>query len=467
MVYLAGRDAQLLCLNGKDGSLIWEFWSDSSGTAADFGWYNFYNPRFIGEEGEHLLISNGGDASSAANDPDRPPGKLLILDRFSGEILYEDKIPDKAETYFSAMLWPNTGKQGEDLIVLGSGGETLPGAIWTFELSEFKANGMSNAQALIADDKKGFIQAPAFADLNSDGLYEMIVPRMNNGGLIAIDAQTKEEWWRFEVPNTECYASPIVADFSGDGLPDVFNLFARGEYPIYFNYIAHLINGQSGKSLYSESLTLNQFSSGNALDWDEDGADELLLIENKIFGAEGLKHAFRILDFNNDTSYYITEFKRGMVIYSTPLIRDIDADGLLEILYVFNPDSTSLSDTAKVAFGRFDLDLPAADIAWAGFMGTYEDGTYRKNLTDSTITTGGFDLNIFPNPTNSTLRIINKGIAIDRIQFFDLQGKAGNVEINTIGKNTFIDTGQLRSGLYFLRVSTAEKVFSEKILIER
>ncbi|MEQ9148339.1 MAG: hypothetical protein RLP13_08690, partial [Cytophagales bacterium] len=317
MVYLAGRDAQLLCLNGKDGSLIWEFWSDSSGTAADFGWYNFYNPRFIGEEGEHLLISNGGDASSAANDPDRPPGKLLILDRFSGEILYEDKIPDKAETYFSAMLWPNTGKQGEDLIVLGSGGETLPGAIWTFELSEFKANGMSNAQALIADDKKGFIQAPAFADLNSDGLYEMIVPRMNNGGLIAIDAQTKEEWWRFEVPNTECYASPIVADFSGDGLPDVFNLFARGEYPIYFNYIAHLINGQSGKSLYSESLTLNQFSSGNALDWDEDGADELLLIENKIFGAEGLKHAFRILDFNNDTSYYITEFKRGMVIYST------------------------------------------------------------------------------------------------------------------------------------------------------
>ena len=33
LLYLAGRDAQLLCLNGKDGSLIWEFWSDRLGNS--------------------------------------------------------------------------------------------------------------------------------------------------------------------------------------------------------------------------------------------------------------------------------------------------------------------------------------------------------------------------------------------------------------------------------------------------
>ena len=37
LVYLAGRDAQLLCLNGVDGSLIWEFWPDNTGPALASG----------------------------------------------------------------------------------------------------------------------------------------------------------------------------------------------------------------------------------------------------------------------------------------------------------------------------------------------------------------------------------------------------------------------------------------------
>ncbi len=465
LVYLSGRDAQLLCLNGSNGHIIWDFWPDTAGSAAASGWFNFYTPRFIGNDNENLLITNGGKAAASPGDPNRPPGRLMILDRFTGEILYENAIPDGSETYFSPMIWPLSESFGGDLLVMGSGGETLPGALWSIGLEEFKLNGLKGAESLIKDSEKGFIQATAFGDLNSDGEYDLIAPRMNNGGLIALDGLTKKELWTFEIPNSESYASPIIADFTGDGLPDVFSLFARGEFPIYFNYDAHLIDGQSGKSLYNESLALNQFSSGNALDWDSDGVDELLLIQN-IISNRGLEHAFRIFDFNNDTSYFITEYKNGNVVFSTPLIADVDQDGLLEIVYVFDPEPYPGFGPLRVAFGRYDLDLPVSAVSWGGYMGNFEDGTYRENLNDSLAISLTEKLNAFPNPASKQLRIIDGLESIDRVQIFDLMGKECDVELEKFGRNYLINTSNLSPGQYILRVSNGEKEMTQKVVIQ-
>ena len=44
-VVISGRDAELRLINGVDGSVIWEFWSNANVNPSDSGWYNFYNPQ--------------------------------------------------------------------------------------------------------------------------------------------------------------------------------------------------------------------------------------------------------------------------------------------------------------------------------------------------------------------------------------------------------------------------------------
>ena len=47
-VIIGGRDAQLLAINGVDGSLLWEFYPHfSTHPPADSGYYNFYSSQLI------------------------------------------------------------------------------------------------------------------------------------------------------------------------------------------------------------------------------------------------------------------------------------------------------------------------------------------------------------------------------------------------------------------------------------
>ena len=87
-VIIGGRDAQLLAINGVDGSLIWEFYPHYlTHPPADSGYYNFYSSQLIqditGDNLKDVLVTNGGDHQATQFDP-RPPGHLMIIDGSSG-----------------------------------------------------------------------------------------------------------------------------------------------------------------------------------------------------------------------------------------------------------------------------------------------------------------------------------------------------------------------------------------------
>ena len=57
-----------------------------------------------------------------------------------------------------------------------------------------------------------------FADLDRDGALELVVPVSNRGWVLAFDAKTGDEKWRYSTTPTECTDTPpAILDFDGDG----------------------------------------------------------------------------------------------------------------------------------------------------------------------------------------------------------------------------------------------------------
>ena len=104
-VFIGGRSAELMAINGKNGLLIWDFFpEEDSLLAIKKELYNFYNPQFIPDQNgdgiRDILIANGGDVTAAAYDPNRPPGHLMVISSKTGEQLAKAAMPDGKEIYY-------------------------------------------------------------------------------------------------------------------------------------------------------------------------------------------------------------------------------------------------------------------------------------------------------------------------------------------------------------------------------
>ena len=101
-VFMVGRQAQLLAINGQNGALLWDYFPYNT-NPADSGLYNFYNPTFIqdvsGDGMDDILVANGGDHAAPAWDTTRPPGHLMVINVVTGSLLAKAVVPDSAETY--------------------------------------------------------------------------------------------------------------------------------------------------------------------------------------------------------------------------------------------------------------------------------------------------------------------------------------------------------------------------------
>jgi len=71
-------------------------------------------------------------------------------------------------------------------------------------------------------------------------------------------------------------------------------------------------------------------------------------------------------------------------------------------------------------------------------------------------------IKIYPNPTSGYINIEAVDLIINQVQIYDINGKLVS-EIKTIS-NPKIDVTNLSSGIYFLRVETAEGIFSKKVI---
>ncbi|MEM2780199.1 MAG: DUF2341 domain-containing protein, partial [Candidatus Bathyarchaeia archaeon] len=74
----------------------------------------------------------------------------------------------------------------------------------------------------VADDGVGFFAQPQMADLNKDGILEIIVPLESPAGLLVLHANNGSTYWRITGLGKETYSSPVTCDIDGDGYLEIF-----------------------------------------------------------------------------------------------------------------------------------------------------------------------------------------------------------------------------------------------------
>ena len=121
----------------------------------------------------------------------------------------------------------------------------------------------------------------------------------------------------------------------------------------------------------------------------------------------------------------------------------------------------------------FDEDLPDGDYTYYVKV-VYADGceTLSYNVAKLTIQTTGIvetqgiaSLQVYPNPTNGQLSIMNYELRITNIEIFDLMGKTvGAYQFPSFGGAEEVNISHLPTGMYFLRITTEKGTITKKII---
>ena len=99
------------------------------------------------------IISSSAIISREPFSKERLAGRILIISGKSGEVITWMETPDKKETYFSPVVY--TLRNGTDVVVFGTGGETHGGTLYVIQLHHLYRGEIDLALQIHKDSFKG------------------------------------------------------------------------------------------------------------------------------------------------------------------------------------------------------------------------------------------------------------------------------------------------------------------------
>ncbi len=442
-VIMAGRGGTLIALDGGNGDLLWSL-DYSQLNIEDSIKMNVYNGQFISDENnddiDDIVITIGG----TGKDDARIPGVLTVISGSDGHVISVGEMPDQKETYCSPLIM-DVGADGNLDVIFGSGGETIQGNLWSVPLGDLLESNMSNAQIIEEGINKGFIAPPSFADMNNDNVPDILIPTMD-GQLKVRDGVDLSILWEVSHDNSEAYTQPSIGHLNNDEIPDVYMKFHIGEWPQYSSAIFQQIDGANGNSMSTDTVIGINMLSGVFNDSNSDGLDEII---DTRFLPNGNLELFVHDPSTGGTT--ILESQTGQMNFaSTPLVTDIDNNGLFDIIY-FHLEGTMGPQPGNPFFIK-RIEMPGElNSAWSGYLGNDTDGTYKENLTTA--------IHSISNHKDSDLSVViiqdklfwelNREVLDAKIHLFSSNGNL--VEKKSVTENNgTLETHKLISGVYYL-----------------
>lgn len=363
-VVMSGRGGQLVAIDGATGRLLWNF---KRNERPDFPLYNIYTPALIPDQNNDqvsdLVVAMGGDVTKRPNDPNRPPGVLMVVSGQDGVLLDYDTMPDGKETYLAPVVFEQAG---EIQILFGSGGETMGGKLFQAPLRALLDNNLSAAEVLASDAQQGFIASPLRHDLNSDSTPDILINSVA-GQLIALDGESHCVLWQAGIDSAEVYTAPTVGYFDADAVPDVFVNFGLGIWPDQSRCIQMAFSGADGSLIFTDSLSFFSMSSPVSIDLDGDQRDEVLLsvnfsVDRTLPGGYTISNEVHnkllIINFATGKQLRLDLNLPGPNLALTPYLGDLDTDGQVDLIYAHQTDAHRIGQFNGLRIIRKELDIP-------------------------------------------------------------------------------------------------------------
>ncbi|MEJ6598632.1 MAG: PQQ-binding-like beta-propeller repeat protein [Crocinitomicaceae bacterium] len=377
-VFIGGRAGTFYAINGATGEIIWQFWKGTMKESRENGILNFFSTQWIDDQNEDgysdLLVTNGGDYLAGTNETKRAVANLMVLSGIDGTALAKVKMPEERESYYA----PHTYlKKKKEMVVFGTGGETINGSLWEVPLKKLMKNNIRKSKVIMKDSVKGFILNSIITDLNGDSKLDFINARMN-ATISAVDGKNYKTLWEHSFEGYECYVTPSFGQLVGDNKPDVFTIIAKGSFPMYTSFKLLIIDGETGELAWQEDSGFNQFSPAISIDLNADGTDEIVYIENTLVDVQTFKieNQVKVIDLKKNTSYKLGSTREGLSMASSPGIIDLEGDGKHEIIVATSSIETENSAQFSI-IECIDLEQSCDTITWPGYLGPFQNGLLK------------------------------------------------------------------------------------------
>lgn len=201
---------------------------------------------------------------------------------------------------------------------------------------------------------------PEMADLNKDGVPELIVPIQSPAGILALNACDGSTYWKSPNLGGQSWASPVVADIDGSGYPTIF--ISSTDVLNGLNSTGRITKLDHDGRILAQTFVWRPCAGGLSLaDTDNDGQFELYMGDRYEYMTSDNDYGKGVQSYW--ASNLTLRWDRPDVLCSShiPMLADVNHDGKLEVIVGFQRGGMLVlnsTDGSTLNSTFFSSDLP-------------------------------------------------------------------------------------------------------------